>query len=160
MQLGSVVQFVANWGTPLRLPTNSALTQLQLVKAYSGSRDFNCGGQELLETNLEVSREYSSTVIVPPVNDGGSERINVPENAFVSVVEYGGDDGFRIWYKTILRPTNFSFGEEVEGRDTKEPRSDGGGTLASFERHIMTGFQWMKDPDGTLAMRVWYRPVS
>jgi hypothetical protein len=143
------------------IPPNAVLSSFQLGKtARPGPRWINVG-YKMVELdpgrNLTYDDEDSLPPIIAPDSFGGSAAIHVPEGAVVSSLALGAEKLF-VWYRKILAPANF-LGPEVQGMGTKEPENNGGGQRATEDGSTLTGFQWLKDPDGTLALQIWYRPV-
>jgi hypothetical protein len=62
-----------------------------------------------------------------------------------------------------VSPDYFKLGNEEKGTGphfgTKEPADNGAGNVGSKDDCTITGFQWQKDPDGQLALYLWYRQV-
>jgi hypothetical protein len=138
------------------------LTSLQLGKvAKKGPRWLNVGYRTIKgERRLELGDESLLPTTIAPESNGGSAKISVPDECVVSSFQLGGGS-LSVWYKRVVSPTDFKLSLETEqpGPNTKEAPDNGGGELASIDGYTMTGFQWEKDPDGQLDLRIWYRQV-
>lgn len=150
----------------ISVPPNSVLTAFQLGKdAPSGPRWLEVFYRTVLgDSALELGQEeYSFGSITPPSHDGGSGNLHLPEGTVISAIQLGGGPSFTVWYRKHINPANFTLGPEVAGKfpneNTKEPAHDGGGNIARKEGHTMTGFQWLRDPDGQTALLLWWRPI-
>ena len=152
-----------NEGPKVSIPPNALLTGLQLGKvAKPGPRWLNIYYRDNQGSfQLKLSNEYLLPSIVAPKNSGGSGTIHVPEGSIVSALQLGGES-LTAWYCKVTSPSTFKLGPEEYDKEkgTKEPKENGGGKQVSWDGYTMTGFQWMKDPDGTLALHIWYRQVQ
>jgi hypothetical protein len=142
------------------IPPNAVLSRLQLGKGEKkGPRWLNIGYRTIEgERRLELGEENLLPTTTAPAHDGGSGPIHVPEGTVVSALQLGGGS-LSVWYRRVESPAEFKLGPEERGPGTKEPADNGAGNVASKDRYIMTGFQWQKDPDGQLALNLWYRQV-
>jgi hypothetical protein len=142
------------------IPPNSVLSGLQLGKtAKEGPRWLNVGYRTIQgQYELKLGAENSLPTAAPPKNNGGGNPIHVPEGSIVSDLQLGSS-ALTVWYSKVESPSDFKLGPEVKGVGTKEPHDNGGGNKAGQDGYTITGFQWLKDPDGTLALNLWYRQV-
>jgi hypothetical protein len=142
------------------IPPNAVLSYLQLGKGKKeGPRWLNIGYRSIQgERRLELGEENSLPTTTAPEHDGGSAPIHVPEGTIVSALQLGGGS-LTAWYRRVVSPANFKLGPEEKGVGTKEPHDNGGGNPARKDGYTITGFQWLKDPDQTLALNLWYRQV-
>jgi hypothetical protein len=145
------------------VPPNAVLAAFQLGKDDpDGPRWLevffsNIQGPDQLELGPE---EFSLGSITPPAHDGGSGVLHVPEGTVVSAIQLSGGPSFTVWYRKHVFPDTFKLGPEVLSyAGTKEPTHDGGGSTARKVGHTMTGFEWLRDPDSTTALSIWWRPV-
>lgn len=140
------------------LPDNAVLTSLQLGKdAKDGPRWLEIGYRVV--STLELGEERELAVAFPPAHDGGGAPIHVPEACIVSTLRLGYHS-LSVAYRPITHPPEVKLGGEVEGTGTKEPHDNGGGNKAGKDGCLITGFQWLKDPDGTLSLKLWYRQID
>jgi hypothetical protein len=144
----------------ISIPQNAVLSRLQLGKGEkSGPRWLTVGYRSIQgERKLELGEENMLPTTIAPAHDGGSAPIHVPEGTIVSALQLGSGS-LSVWYRKVVSPANFKLGPEENGTGTKEPADNGGGNTAGKDGYTMTGFQWLKDPDGQLALNIWYRPV-
>ena len=142
------------------IPPNAVLTSLQLGKtAKEGPRWLNVGYRIIQgQYELKPGDEDSAGTAVAPANYGGSNKIQAPEGTIVSALQLGSG-ALTIWYRKVNSPSDFKLGPEAPGARTKEPYNNGGGGMARQDGYTMTGFQWQKDPDGSLALNIWYRQI-
>jgi hypothetical protein len=142
------------------IPGNALLSSLQLGKGEKkGPRWLNVGYRTIKgERRLELGEEAMLPATVAPDSNGGSAPIHVPDGCIVSAFQLGGGS-LSIWYKRIVSPVDFTLSPERPGLGTKEPNDNGDGNKAFIDGFTLTGFQWMKDRDGTLALNIWYRQV-
>jgi hypothetical protein len=143
------------------IPSNALLTSLELGKGKKeGPRWLTVGYRTIKgERKLELGDEGLLPVTIAPKNNGGSAPIHVPDKCVVSAFQLGGGS-LSIWYKRIVTPDDFALGPERQGPGTKEPPDNGHGDLARLDGFTLTGFQWQKDPDGQLALNLWYKQVQ
>jgi hypothetical protein len=142
------------------IPQNAVLSRLQLGKAEKkGPRWLIVGYRSIQgERKLELGEENSLPSTIAPADHGGSAPIHVPEGTVVSALQLGGGS-LTVWYRKVVSPADFKLGPEGNDTGTKEPPNNGGGNIAGKDGFTMTGFQWLKDPDGQLALQIWYRQV-
>lgn len=152
-------------GQKTSIPLNSILTALQLGKDDQGTHWLDPYYQTLTlpdDVNVELGEEQQLPPITAPANNGGSSIIHLPDVAkpiVVSTIAFGGET-LTVFYRQVLFPKDLAFGPEAVARIwTKEARTEGGGALAMAENCMLSGFQLHKDPDQTLSLEVWYRPV-
>jgi hypothetical protein len=143
------------------IPPNAVLSSLQLGKGQKdGPRWLNLGYRNIQGgvRQLELGEESMLPTTIAPASNGGSAPIHAPEGTIVSALQLGSGS-LSVWYRKVTSPANFKLGPEEAGPRTKEPHDNGGGNVVSKDRYTITGFQWQKDRDGTLALNIWYRPV-
>jgi hypothetical protein len=142
------------------IPDNFVLSSLQLGKgAKHGPRWLIVGCRNVLgDRRLELGQENSLPTTTAPKNNGGSAPVHVPEGTIVSALQLGSES-LTVYYRRVVSPINFQLGSEETGPATKEPSNNGGGNVARKDGCTITGFQWLKDPDGQLALLLWYRAV-
>lgn len=142
------------------IPPNSLLTSLQLGKtARTGPRWLNVGYSPIQGAfQLALGDENVLPVAIPPPSNGGGPNIHAPEGTIVSALLLG-PSALTVFYRKVNSPASFKLGPEALGVGTKEPHDNGGGGTARQNGDTITGFQMQKDPDGTLSLRIWYRPV-
>lgn len=142
-------------------PMNTVLTSLQLGQ-FRGGKEWLTAGFTAM-TGLElVGDEIGLLPIEAPRSNGGSGFIHTPKGYVLSslmIDGYRGHTALTAWCRRVKQPNSLCLGAEKQGTGTKEPRSNGGGNLAHEDGSIITGLQWMKDRDGTLALNLWYRPI-
>jgi hypothetical protein len=138
-------------------PMNTVLTTLQLGK-FRGGKEWLTAGFRTIEGFELVGDEIGLLTIVAPRSNGGSGFVHSPEGYVLSGLLI---DGLTLtaWCRRVKLPNNFCLGAEKKGQGTKEPRSNGGGNFAHEDGSIITGLQWMRDRDGTMALNLWYRPI-
>ncbi|WP_157449850.1 hypothetical protein [Bradyrhizobium sp. ARR65] len=162
IQLGPAVPLgqMAEGTGKVSIPPNAILSHLQLGKVdRPGPRWLQIQYRTIQgEKEWQLGEENSLPATTPPSTHGGSAPIHVPEGSIVSALQLVGGSLY-VWYRRVEAPAKFKLGNEEYGVGTKEPPDNGGGNIASKDGYTMTGFQWLKDPDGQLALNIWYRPV-
>jgi hypothetical protein len=158
IQLGPKVWLLPSAGTKVSVPPNGLLTHLQLETGRPQPSWLRSAYRSIQGERLELGEEHWRAATTAPGDDGGSAPIHAPEGSVVSALELDAES-LSIWCCKYLSPANFKLGPEEEGIGTKEPRSSGKGNIATKDGCTMTGFQLLKDPYGTLAIKIQYRQV-